>query len=59
VANDEIAMKEHWFWGLLMLAVLVWYSIITIYVAVRGCFDIRDMFRRLQDRHSDERGEKH
>jgi hypothetical protein len=53
VANDEIAMKEHWFWGLLMLAVLVWYSIITIYVAVRGCFDIRDMFRRLQDRHSD------
>ena len=44
-------MHDHWFWSLLMLAVLVWYSTITIYVAVRGSFDIRDMLRRLGDRH--------
>ena len=47
-------MHDHWFWGLLMLAVLVWYSTITIYVAVRGSFDIRDMLRRLGDRHHEQ-----
>lgn len=39
------------FWGLLTLAVLIWYSTITIYVAIRGVLDIRNMLARLrQDR---------
>jgi hypothetical protein len=48
-------MSEHWFWGLLMVAVLIWYSTTTIYVAVRGGLDVREMLRRLEDRDADER----
>jgi hypothetical protein len=43
-------LKSHPFWGLLTIAVLVWYSTITVYVAIRGSFDIREMFRRLKGR---------
>jgi|WetSurMetagenome_2_1015567.scaffolds.fasta_scaffold28788_5 hypothetical protein len=43
-------LKSHPFWGLLTIAVLVWYSTITVYVAVRGSLDIREMFKRLKDR---------
>ena len=43
-------MKDHWFWWLMMLAVLVWYSTVTVYVAVRGTMDIRGMLRRLAQR---------
>lgn len=35
------------FWKLLAAACLVWYSSITVYVAVRGFRDIREMLRRL------------
>ena len=42
-------MGEHWFWWLLTVACVVWYSTITLYVAVRGCFEIRKMLARLQD----------
>ena len=38
----------HWFWFLLMIAVLVWYSTITVYVSIRGVFDIKHMLRRLE-----------
>ena len=31
----DTTMKEHWFWWLMMLAVLVWYSTVTLYIAVR------------------------
>lgn len=47
-------MKEHWFWWLLMLAVLAWYSTVTIYIAVRGTLDIRQMLRRLAGRSAGE-----
>jgi hypothetical protein len=40
---------EHWFWWLVTLAVLVWYSTVTIYVAVKGAHDIRQMLRRLKE----------
>jgi hypothetical protein len=40
---------EHWFWWLVTLAVLVWYSTVTIYVAVKGALDIRQMLRRLKE----------
>jgi hypothetical protein len=41
--------SEHWFWGSLTLAVLLWYSSITIYVSVRGTSDIRRMLKHLED----------
>lgn len=41
-------MKEHAFWYLLMVAVIVWYSSVTIYVAIRGVCDIKEMLRRLR-----------
>ena len=40
-------LSEHWFWGGLTLIVLVWYSTITVYVAIRGAADIRTMLSRL------------
>jgi len=45
-------LKSHPFWGLLTIAVLAWYSTITIYVAIRGAFDIREMLRRLRESSS-------
>ena len=38
---------EHWFWWTLSLACVVWYSTITIYVAIKGVRDIRQMLARL------------
>lgn len=35
-------------WGLLVAACLIWYSTMTVYVAVRGVVDIRAMLRRLK-----------
>jgi hypothetical protein len=40
---------SHPFWFLLMVACLVWYSTITVYVAIRGSFDIRHMLERLKE----------
>lgn len=40
-------LQNHWFWGFLTIACLVWYSTITIYVSIKGAGDIRDMLRRL------------
>ena len=49
-------MPEHWFWWTLTMACVVWYSTITVYVAVRGVMDIKAMFRRLS-LHADETNE--
>lgn len=38
----------HPFWFLLMLAVVCWYSSVTIYVAIRGAVDIKHMLERLE-----------
>jgi hypothetical protein len=43
---------NHPFWGLLTLAVLVWYSTITIYVGVRGALDIKHMLANLKKNHA-------
>lgn len=40
-------MREHWFWWLLTMACLLWYSTITVYVAIKGVRDIRGMLERL------------
>lgn len=50
IVNGIITMlKDHWFWGAVTLACLTWYSTITIYVAIKGARDIRNMLRRLSD----------
>ncbi|MEO8167405.1 MAG: hypothetical protein ABI623_04100 [bacterium] len=41
-------MIAHWFWGLLTLACIVWYSTVTIYVAFKGAKDIKGMLNRLE-----------
>lgn len=40
-------MMEHWFWLLLTVACVVWYSSVTIYVAVKGMRDIRTMLENI------------
>jgi hypothetical protein len=40
-------MDGHWFWGLLTIACVVWYSTVTIYVAIKGAFDIKEMLTSL------------
>jgi hypothetical protein len=48
IINEVISMlKGHWFWGMMTIACLVWYSTITIYVAIKGIGDIRNMLRKL------------
>ena len=42
-------MKGHEFWWLITAAVMVWYSTITVYVAIRGALDIKHMLRRLAE----------
>lgn len=44
-------MSEHWFWFGITMACVIWYSVITLYVAVRGALDIRTMLRHLARRH--------
>lgn len=43
-------LTEQPLWGLLTLAVFVWYCTITIYVAARGLVDLLGMFGRLGQR---------
>jgi hypothetical protein len=40
---------QHLFWWLLTMACVVWYSTITVYVAVRGAMDIKEMLKRLAE----------
>ncbi|MFO1092637.1 MAG: hypothetical protein U0992_04880 [Planctomycetaceae bacterium] len=47
---------SHPFWFLLMIACLVPYSTITVYVAIRGSFDIRHMLDRLKENAAEESG---
>ena len=40
-------MAQHWFWLLITAACVIWYSTITIYVAIKGARDIKNMLARL------------
>jgi len=40
-------MTEHWFWWLITMACIAWYSTITVYVAIKGAADIKQMLARL------------
>lgn len=48
----------HWFWTLVFLACLLWYSTITFLVAFRGAIDIRGMLERLRRGQLDEENER-
>lgn len=36
-------------WWFLAMACLVWYVVMTVYVGIRGAFDIRTMLRSLAE----------
>jgi hypothetical protein len=40
-------LTNHWFWGAVTLICLIWYSTVTVYVAIKGAGDIRRMLGRL------------
>jgi len=40
---------QHWFWWAVTAACVLWYSTVTVYVAIKGVSDIRRMLRRLSD----------
>ncbi|MHB8866163.1 MAG: hypothetical protein ACYC6N_27585 [Pirellulaceae bacterium] len=48
--NPLDMLSNHPFWGGLTLAVLVWYSCVTVYVAIRGAADIKHMLGNLAER---------
>ena len=56
--NLSDMLTNHPVWGLLTLAVLVWYSTITIFIAIRGMLDIKEMLRNLKQRHEEPGPEK-
>ena len=51
--NLSSLLTNHPFWGLVTLAVLVWYSTITIYVGIRGVIDIKNMLANLRKNHDE------
>jgi hypothetical protein len=42
------------FWWLLTILAVGWYLTVTVYVAIRGAFDIRQMLARLESQQSRE-----
>lgn len=39
-----------YFWLILLIAVLIWYTFVTLYVAIKGATDIREMLENLGKR---------
>jgi len=48
-------MSKHWFWWLITMACLIWYSTITIYVSIKGIADIKHMLSRLSAKQGETR----
>ena len=42
-------IMQHWFWLGLSVSAVGWYLAVTVYVAIRGAKDIKQMFRRLEE----------
>ena len=40
-------MPRHFLWWLITMACIAWYSTVTVYVAVKGITDIKNMLARL------------
>jgi hypothetical protein len=51
-------MKYVYFWLILTIASLVWYSTVTVYVAIRGAQDIKEMLSRLGKQPGDSDSEE-
>jgi hypothetical protein len=47
-------MGQHWFWWLLTMICVLWYSTITIYVSIKGAADIKQMLARLAAEQANE-----
>lgn len=43
-----------WFWLILTIAALVWYSTVTVYVAARGGVELKRMLIALRTRQRDD-----
>jgi hypothetical protein len=41
-------MTNHWFWWALTAACVIWYSTVTVHVAIKGFVDIKNMLKRLE-----------
>jgi hypothetical protein len=49
---------RYWFWLVITIACIVWYSTVTVYVAFKGIADIKQMLARLAteaQRHGEEK----
>ena len=46
-------MSQHWFWWAATAACVIWYSTITVYVAIKGAKDIKNMLARLDAQRTD------
>lgn len=46
------------FWLLLTIACVAWYSVVTIYVAIKGAADIKSMLARLAQNKIDAETDK-
>jgi hypothetical protein len=46
-------ISQHIVWFLLTMVCVAWYSTITIYVAIKGATDIKQMLKRLSDSAND------
>ncbi len=49
IGGIKAMLTNHWFWGAITLACLTWYSTITVYIAIKGVGDIREMLRNLSN----------
>jgi hypothetical protein len=45
------------FWFIVAIGCLAWYSTVTVYVAYKGIFDIKEMLENLKEDHR--KGEVH
>jgi hypothetical protein len=52
-------MPKHFFWWIVTAACVLWYSTITIYVAIKGGADIKHMLARLDATRIREDKEEH
>lgn len=50
-------MLGEWFWLILTIACLVWYSTITFYVAFKGVGDIKTILNNLKEINEKEKQE--
>ena len=42
------------FWGLLFIAVLVVFTILTVVIAIGGYFDVKSLFRTIDKQHQED-----